>query len=598
MPISERRSRHQHPASNRVSGPIGERGMPGHPEAGMHNAGTGNLEPPSGAALLVSALKAHGVRVLFGMPGLYGLPIYDLLAGQADLLPVVHHHEQAAAFAADGFAKVSGASGICISEPDPGAMNLLAGLGASFQDGSPVVVLTLTRAGQPSTTRALKLSTMFRPATKKAFRISAVAEIYPVLGEAIQAARGGRPGPVQVLLPGHLLSRREKKPVEIEPARKAKPRLASDLKRGLDELVGLVRRASNPMIIAGSGLLYANAQQEIRQLAVRLSAPVFTSALARGVVPESDPLGFGMFHFEGGLDIVQSSDLCLVIGMPDSLPSIPDWVSELVKNGVWIDVERPKNTTGFPLRLVVSGDIKLILSYLLEALGNGRPKTYLATLAKKFKKRHDQNIRRFMADPCRMPLHPKWLARTLRENTPTETIFTSDGSATQWWLFEEYFNLDQERTLIIPEIYHTTGYALAAAIGAKLAAPHCPVVCISGDGSFMGMLGEIATATSLGLAITVVIFKDNYLNAERHFQTEFFGGRHSSVELNNPDFVAVARALGGRGFRITRPEQFPEILREAISHKGLTIIEAPIDPEPRAVRFTASLPRYRTLFSG
>ena len=454
----------------------------------------------TGAAVLVAALQRNGVRHVFGIPGVHTLPIYDALQNSG-IEPVIPRNEQAAGYAAEAYAKVAGRPAVCLVVPGPG--HLASGVASVRQDSAPVLAITAevaTHQQNRSATHDTDLEALFRPLVKASFRATTAGDIAPLAERALAATLAGRPGPVQLLIAADLL-RAEAGPVEgtTIPAAVAAPPggaptaphpTAAELDAAATSLVA----ARNPVLYVGCGVHWAGAQHELLELAERLQAPVFTSASGRGVFPENHPLSMGVPSFPGTREVLAAADCCLAVGTVFSEISTVVWYYTLPENLIQIDIDPREIGKNYPARLGLVGDAGAVLRALLARIpprtrGPGASPRSPAMC-------RPRGGTQAPSGGAGGGVHPAAVIRALRRQMPPETIFTTDGSATEFWFWDPLFELTRPRTFVIPEVYQTMGYALPAAIGARLARPESPVVCAVGDGSLLFLPGELATAAA------------------------------------------------------------------------------------------------------
>jgi len=530
----------------------------------------------SGAKLLVEALKTRGVKHIFGLVGAQTMPVYDLLYDEPAIKCIFGRHEQCLSYACEGYAKVTGQPGVCLTEPGAGATNLLSGVAAAHCDSLPMIVITsqipINMIGK-NAIHECDLAGVFRPVVKEQFMVEQAAEMPAVIDQAFDCALSGRPGPVQVIMTTATLRQR----AEPKPLRRREPQKEpAEFEIKLQEAARILNQAKEPIIYAGYGTVQAGAVSELHQLAEKLSAPVFTSLPARGVMSEDHPLCFGMLTFDGVGEIVSGADVCLAVGTRFSEWSTEGWRHKFPENLIQIDLDPEVIGLNYPVKLGLVADAKLVLQRLLNLVSPRSPGT-LVGLAKQFKAEHALKLEKFMAQPPQFPLNPLWLLVTLRRCLPPDAIIVTDASGAQIWSCDQCFTVFQPRTLLQSETYQEIGSSFQMAIGAKVAAPERAVVCIAGDGGIMYQLGEIATALAHKMPILIVILNDGYYNMPRSYQEEFYESRYIGVELNNPDFAGLAKAFGAEGHRLQSPDQLVPLVKQGLSADHLFLIDVPID---------------------
>jgi thiamine pyrophosphate-dependent acetolactate synthase large subunit-like protein len=540
------------------------------------------------AMRFVEGLVAQGVRHLFTIPGVDTLPIYAALREHPTLRCVFVQHEAAASFAADGYAKASGAMAACFVVPGPGATNLLTGVASAHQDGMPMLAITsqIARAkwGRQSG-HDCDLAGVYRPVVKEQFVLDDAATLLETLARAAQVARAHPPGPVHLILQNEILAqgvppRPPQLPVAPVPALPTPPAEA------LDQAAAVLRAARNPIIFAGRGALDAAA--DVQRLAETLRVPILTSPHGRGIVPEDDPLCFGHLHFVGAEDILAQADACLAIGTRFGEYATLGWRRQPPQPLVQIDADPRAIGLNFPAAVAVVGDARPALRGLLERLDARDADSGVLCLAQQLRAQARAELAAFMAQRPTRPVHPLWLIRTLREATPRDAIFVSDGTAAQSWLMEQAFTIYEPRTHIFPEVSLTMGYALGAALGVALAQPERPVVGVLGDGSLKMQLGELATLSTLRRPLPLIVFNDGFYNALRIRQEHQYGGRYFGVELPPADFAAVARALGLYGVAVKEPEAFGPALAEALAADRPMLLDVATDHRPLSRYYVVS----------
>jgi len=543
----------------------------------------------TGSQVLLGALRANGAEYLFGIPGTLTLPLYDALIDQPGITPIITRHEQGAGFAADGYAKVSGKTGAVFTVPGPGGTNLATALQSAREDAVPVVAVTSALADKMRDRSAIHDVDMERAlehVVKKVLVPGSVAGIAPAVEAAYRWARAGRPGPVQVVMKSDLFSAEEERVLRAPEFPQPDPLPNAD-EKALDQAASMLRAAKRPVIYAGQGVVIAGCEREVQLLAARLGAPVVTSIKARGVLSERDPLSFGLYHFDGCEELLREADLCLALGTGFGQFATSYYKAPIPRNMIQVDVDPQRIGRNYPASLGVLGDAREALQGILKRLedigeaplGEGHVRIRAG------RRLYAERLAAFLAKPHAPPFHGLFVMKTVREAMPPDTIFLSDSSATQSWLMEQAFEIYRPKSILLSEAYQSMGYALGAAIGARLGAPERPVCAIIGDGSFTMVCGELATATALNLPITFLIFNDGKYGALRHSQTHVFGGRYIGTDLNNPDFPALARAFGAKGHKVTSADSLRGALKASLQEGGVHVVDCPIAPDVLSTRW-------------
>lgn len=551
----------------------------------------------NGSQVLLDALRANGTEYVFGIPGTLTLPVYDAMIDGAGAVPIVTRHEQGAGFAADGYARVSGRTGVVFTVPGPGGTNIATALRSAWEDGAPVVAVTATLADDMRNRSAIHdvdMEKALAACVKKSFTPDSVAGVAPAVDAAFRWAAAGRPGPTQVVMKANLFREEEEKTLGA-PEFEAPPPAPPADERALDEIAGMLLAAKRPVIYAGGGVVSAGCERRTQLLASKLGAPVVTSIKGRGILSEADPLSFGLVHFLGCEEMLAEADFCLALGTGFGQFATFYFKAPMTKNLAQIDIDPARIGRNYPVSRGLASDLRPALDGLLKRVAEAEdaPLSEGHVRVREGRRRYGERLRSFLAKPAAPPFHGLFVMKTLRENTPPDTIFVSDSSATQSWLMEQAFTIYRPRSILLSEAYQSMGYALGAAIGAKLGAPERPVCAVVGDGSFTMVCGELATATALDLSLTCLVFNDGEYNALRHSQKHVFGERYIATSLNNPDFPALARSFGAHGHRAGSAEELRSAIVDARERGGVHVIDCPIDRDALSTRWERTVKSFR-----
>ncbi len=530
----------------------------------------------TGAQLLRILLERQGIHTLPGIPGGAILPFYDALHGSA-IRHVLARHEQGAGFIAQGMARVTGRAAACLATSGPGATNLLTAIADARLDSVPLVAITGqvsqsligTDAFQEVDTYGLTL-----PITKHNFLVRNAAELLDIVPLAFQLAESGRPGPVAIDVPKDV----QNAAIEIntlpEPGRRQQlPPCADEL---IDTLAHLLAHAQRPVLYLGGGVIASNATELARTLAHRSAAPVVSTLMALGAIPPEDPLFMGMLGMHGtqGTNLLlEEADLVLAIGArfdDRATGKVAEFCPHATIAHIDIDpAEIGKIKTAF---LGLVGDAADILCRLLERLPPQKHPTWLARAA-------ELRASYPLQHPPRSedPLHPVNLCRFLGEQLPSDAIITTDVGQHQMWVAQAY-PFRQPRTLLTSGGLGTMGFGLPAAIGAALAAPNRRVACVTGDGSILMNIQELATLAEENLPVAVLIFNNTHLGLVRQQQELFYGQRYEASRFaTSPDFAAIARGFGVRGIRVDPSTDPLTQISAALTGDGPCVIDIPIN---------------------
>ena len=537
----------------------------------------------TGAHLLRALLERQGIRTIAGIPGGAILPFYDALHCSA-IRHVLARHEQGAGFIAQGMARVTGKASVCLATSGPGATNLLTAIADARLDSVPLVAITGqvsqaligTDAFQEVDTYGLTL-----PVTKHNFLVRHPAELLEIVPLAFQLAESGRPGPVAIDVPKDVQNATIDVSAWPEPGgRVPVPPCPDEL---IDALARQLTAARHPVLYLGGGVIASGAADLAQALGRRMSAPVVCTLMALGVMPPDDPLFMGMLgmHAAKGTNyLLEEADLLVAIGARFD-DRATGKVAEFCPHATiaHLDVDAAEIGKIKPAFLGLVGDAADLLRRLLDRLPQQHRPAWQARAADL---RSSHPLRH--APRTEDPLHPINLCRFLGERLPPDTIVTTDVGQHQMWVAQAY-PVRRPRTLLTSGGLGTMGFGLPDAIGAALALreaegfarPDRRVVCVSGDGSILMNIQELATLAELDLPVTVLIFNNSQLGLVRQQQELFYGRRYEAAHFTSvPDFAALARAFGIRGLRLD-PDRDPlGRLAEALATPGPCVVDIPI----------------------
>jgi len=537
----------------------------------------------TGSRALFEALKAEGVRHIFGIPGGAIIPVYDALYDEHEIVHILTRHEQAAAHAADGYARALGKPGVCMTTSGPGATNLTTGILNAYMDSSPVVAISgqvpTKTLGTDAFQEADMLSVML-PVTKHNFIVHTVEELPATIRLAFRTAMSGRPGPVHIDLPKDVQVSSADLKIPAEITYDKLPKLEPD-PEDVRMAVRMMVSAAQPVIYAGGGVIWSGASAELVQLAELLGAPVVTSLMGKGAIPEDHPLSLGMLGMHGRMAAnlaVTECDLLVGIGVRFSDRATGD-VRHFAPRAkiMHVDIDRVEIGKNVRVDLPVIADAKLFLRAVLAGLRlqaqKGRTSEWLERI---------ERLRRDLSprmDYDEVPIKPQRAVKEIMEVLGADGIVVTEVGQCQMWA-AHFYQVRRPRHFISSGGLGTMGFGFPAAIGAKVARPECDVVNIAGDGSFLMNSQEMATAVVNRINVVSCIFNNGYLGMVKQWQDLFYGKRRSAVDLRgSPDFVRLAEAYGGWGDRATRPGEIGPKLREALKSGKPAILDIPIDPE-------------------
>ena len=532
--------------------------------------------------LIVQCLENEGVRYVFGLPGEEILDILDSLLG-SPITFIPTRHEQGAAFMADAYGRLTGRAGVCLSTLGPGATNLATGVADANLDRAPLVAIS----GQAGRDRVHKESHQrvdivetLRPLTKWNTHVETSAVVPEVIRKAFKLAEAEKPGACHIEVPEDVAAEMvEGTPLSTERSRRPSPdRLA------LQTAARLIEGASFPLIFAGNGVIRGGASQELRKFARSHGIPVVHTFMAKGSMPYDDDLSLlsaglqARDYISCGFD---KADLIIAVGY-DPVEYAPKfWNPDRKKPIIHVDFTPAEVDSFYQPAVEVVADVREALE-LLNGLVKGEkdPAPFLT-------------LRRFILEQLEegatddsFPLKPQRILRDLRAHMGRDDILISDVGSHKLWIARTY-PAYEPNTVLISNGFAAMGFALPAAISAKLVHPEKKVVAVSGDGGFLMNCQELETAQRLGLAVVNVIFRDGGYNLIQWKQQTHLG-RESGVTFGNPDFVELARAFGAKGYRVDSARQLGPILAEAMAHPGPSIVDVPVDYRENA-KLTARL---------
>ncbi|MCI0513806.1 biosynthetic-type acetolactate synthase large subunit [candidate division KSB1 bacterium] len=550
----------------------------------------------TGAQMVAEALRREQVRAVFGFPGGSVLDIFDEFY-QAGIPFYLTRHEQGAIHAADGFARASGETGVCIATSGPGGTNLVTGIATAHMDSIPVVAIT----GQVPTKligndafQEADITGITRPITKHNYIVQQVHDLPTILKEAFYIARTGRPGPVLVDIPKDIqqLKTEVEYPETVE-LRGFKPTLSGHLSQ-IQKLAQAIEQSRRPVIYAGGGVIASGASEELRQLAFRCQIPVTTTLMGLGAFPETDALALKMLGMHGtqyANKSMMEADLIIAIGARFD-DRITGKVTAFAPKAhiAHIDIDPSSIRKNVKVDIPLVGDVKQVLQELLKCVKRGTHESWLAQVAEwkqAFPLKYRQNG----------VLKPQYVVEQIYALTQGNAIITTEVGQNQMWA-AQFYQYHQPRSFISSGGLGTMGYGLPAAIGAQVAHPSQLVFDIAGDGSIQMNIQELATAVSYGLPIKIAILNNRFLGMVRQWQELFYDHRYSATCLGRsvacppdcsqpgaqcppfiPDFVKVAEAYGAHGIRVTEVQQVRPALEQAIQTPGPVILDFMVDQE-------------------
>jgi acetolactate synthase-1/2/3 large subunit len=533
----------------------------------------------TGAKILVESLQREGVEIIFGYPGGVVLPIYDELYNSS-LRHILVRHEQAAAHAADGYARASGRVGVCLATSGPGACNLVTGIATAYMDSIPIVALT----GQVPTNllgndafQESDITGITMPITKHNYLVKNTADLGKVVKEAFYIAGTGRPGPVLIDIPKDVSTNSVKvHPVPDKVTLRGYNPTYHGHKRQIEKALQMIAAAQRPVIYAGGGVISSNASAELVDFATQLGIPVTTTLMGIGCIPGDHPLNLGMLGMHGteyANFAITESDLLFSIGVrfDDRVTGKVDTFAPHAKI-IHIDIDPAEIGKNKRIDVPIVGDVKAVLNDMLLALKKSDATEAWLKKIKHWRQHH----------PLKCPddgrLHPQFVIRQMSELLAGDAIIISEVGQNQMWTAQHYC-FKNPRTWITSGGLGTMGYGLPAAMGAHFARPDLPVFDVAGDGSIQMNIQEFGTIAHNKIPVKIAILNNRFLGMVRQWQELFYDRRYSFTELPPVEFVKIANAYGIEGVKVETPEEVMPALKASLDCDGPFVMDFRIERE-------------------
>lgn len=524
---------------------------------------------------------------IFGIPGGPILPLYDALFRNKKINHVLVRHEESAAFMAGAYAKVTGGIGVCMSTMGPGATNLVTGIATAYSDSTPVLALTgqmNTRLQGRGYQQDLDPVKIFGAITKYSTRVTRPDRLPEELLKSIRIATSGRPGPVHLDLPIDVLDAVAEAQVKLpERTQVMRPARITQIE-SIRAATELVLSAERPVILAGGGVILSGSSRELLQFAELLSIPVGTSYNGRGAIPEDHPLAIGRlgeFTPKVCLDLVSQADLLLALGYRFTDVSTDGWSAAPDAKVIQVDIDSSEIGRLRRVDVEILGDVKATIETMSACVRRQtkKPRSRDQWLRRIEKAKNDRsNIIDSRASATATPIRPQWIMKELRRVLRRDAILTAEAGRCKMWP-ATLFNVYEPGTWIHSGGFAPMGYALCAAIGAKLARPNRQVVAICGDGGFQMLSSELAVSIENNAPIVVCVLDDSQLGIINYVQRRKYGSRIIGTVYNrNPDFVRLAQAYGANGVRIEKPSEFKTAVEEALNSDTTSVLDILVDP--------------------
>jgi acetolactate synthase-1/2/3 large subunit len=536
----------------------------------------------TGSEILWATLVGEGVTDVFGYPGGAILPAYDALR-KFPIRHILVRHEQGAAHMADGYARATGKVGVAVATSGPGATNLVTGIATAMLDSIPMVCVTGQVSSKVLGTDAFQevdITGVTLPVTKHNFLVNRAEDLAPALRHAFQIAKSGRPGPVLVDITKDaqqataLFDFEAAKPAPYRPH----PMLRVE-ESGLTQAAELIRTAKRPVILAGHGVIQSGAMEQLRTLAERAQIPVALTLLGLGGFAASHPLNLGMMGMHGEAwvnDAIQEADLLIACGMrfDDRVIGTPSTYALKAKK-IHIEVDPSEINKNVKVDVALVGDLSEVLDTLLPRIASRDGSAWLKLIDAS---KGAVSVRDIKNLPDSGHLYAAHVMHDLWRITGGNAIVVTDVGQHQMWE-AQYFHHEHPRTLITSGGLGTMGFALPAAIGAKVACPDKEVWVIAGDGGFQMTSPELATIAQERLKINIAVINNGYLGMVRQWQEFFYEKNYESTPLGSPDFVKLADAHGIAGRAVQTRSEVESAVAEARAHEGAFLLNFLVEKE-------------------
>jgi acetolactate synthase-1/2/3 large subunit len=541
------------------------------------------LMTKTGAEILWECLEREHVTTVFGYPGGAILPAYDALKHSK-----VHHvlvrHEQGATHMADGYARASGEVGVAIATSGPGATNMVTGIATAMLDSSPIVCITGQVGSKLIGSDAFQetdITGVTLPITKHNYLVTHASEVARTIREAFYVARSGRPGPVLVDITKD--AQQTSCEFDWEAAKPQLPGYRPDLspeQAEYEQALELIKNAKRPVILAGHGIIISGAMKEVRDFAERTGIPVALTLLGLGAFPASHPMNLGMMGMHGEAWVnhtIQEADLLLAFGM-----RFDDRVTGTLKTyapnakKIHVEIDPAEINKNVKVDVALVGDLREVLNELLPHVASVDRSEWLDYIDRL---KGDAAVRDIQNLPDNGHLYAAHVINDLwRETRDSDSIVVTDVGQHQMWE-AQYYKHDRPRSLITSGGLGTMGFALPAAIGAKVARPNAEVWVVVGDGGFQMTMSELATIVQENLKVNIAIINNGFLGMVRQWQEFFYERNYQATPLLNPDFVKLADAYGIRSMAVKQRSEVVPAVQSARGHDGPVLINFKVEQE-------------------
>lgn len=545
----------------------------------------------TGAEIIIDCLKTEGVKFVFGVIGSAILDLLDVIYRTPEIRFIRSQHEQAAAFMADGYAKMTGEPGICTATCGPGVTNMVTGVAGAFHDCSPVIVLggdihTSHYGKGSSNFHEIDQETLFRPITKMSKRIEQVERIGEFMRMAFRVARSGRKGPVYLGIPRNIQKDKVKEEAWLKEQYRSDALVKGDEKT-INQACELLLEAKSPVMLAGGGVRWAKAQSEILKLAELMGIPVVVNH--KGCITEDHPWSAGIVGTTGypsAMAVLSEADLILTLGSTLNQTTTASYGHKVIPEGakiIQVDIDPCEIGKNFPVALGIVGDLKLVLTDIIERLKTENAKTDREERLQHILHLKEQFDRRLFSEGAEsdaVPINRLRLMKDLNKVLPKDTVISAESGSTNAWF---RYGFKAHLPLLEPGGLSCMGSGWCMAMGASLAYPDRPVVSVIGDGAFMMTLNELATAVDNNIPVVVVVEHNAVYGNVRLKQISHFEGRFAGSELFIPNLAEIAQSFGAYGERVEKPEEIIPALERALVSGKPAVLDVIIDASEKSL---------------
>ena len=549
-------------------------------------------EQITGAEALMRSLEYQGVKTLFGYPGGSIMPVFDALYDHRDRLShVLVRHEQGAAHAAQGFARVSGEVGVCLVTSGPGATNTITGIADAMIDSTPIVVI----AGQVGTGflgtdafQEVDLVGITQPISKWSYQIRHAEDVPWAVARAFYIARSGRPGPVVLdFAKNAQVEKMEYTPTKLDYVRSYVPVPEPD-ETAIKQAAEMINAAQRPLVLVGQGVELGHAQEELRAFIEKADLPCGRTLLGLSAVPSDHPLNKGMLGMHGNLGPninTNKCDVLIAVGMrfDDRVTGKLDTYARQAKI-IHMDIDPAEINKNVKVDLPVLGDCKQTLAAVTALLNPAKHTEWLESFDE-LNRQEQERVINLEINPASGDLKMGEVVRAVSEATQHEAILVTDVGQNQM-MSARYFKYKLNRSIVTSGGLGTMGFSVPAAIGATFGAPNRTVCAFMGDGGLQMNLQELGTIMEQQAPVKMILMNNNYLGNVRQWQAMFFGGRYSFTPMVNPDYMKIAEAYNIPARRVTERAELADAIREMLATPGPFLLETCVEEEGNVMPMT------------